>query len=128
VSALGQIYSDSGLLGAMVVSEAGAAGKAVGAVANALRNVTVTEEDVAAAKKNMLVDVYSMLEAPLNQIENIGSQVLLAGDVIAVEKVADLISDVTTADVQAAAKKLSSASFSMGAVGNLSTVPHVDSL
>jgi ubiquinol-cytochrome c reductase core subunit 2 len=128
VSALGQIYSDSGLLGAMVVSEAGAAGKAVGAVANAIRNATVTEEDVAAAKKNMLVEVYSMLEAPLNQIENIGSQVLLAGDVIPAEKVVDLISDVTTADVQAVAKKLSNASFSMGAVGNLSTVPHVDSL
>ena len=35
----------------------------------------VTDEEVAAAKKNMLADVYTMLEAPLNQIENMGSQV-----------------------------------------------------
>ena len=31
---------------------------------------------MAAAKKNMLADVYTMLEAPLNQIENMGSQVI----------------------------------------------------
>jgi len=127
-SAIGQIYSDNGLLGAMVVAEAGAAGKAVGAVASALRDCSVTEEEVAAAKKNILMDVYSALETPLNQIEDIGTQVLLAGDVIPVEKVVDLISDVTTADVQAAAKKLSTAKLSMASVGNLSTVPFLDSL
>ena len=36
----------------------------------------MTDEEVAAAKKNMLADVYTMLEAPLNQIENMGSQVI----------------------------------------------------
>ena len=105
---VGQMYSDAGLLGAMVVCEASSAGKVVGAVAAALRNAQaskcfmtsllfhnywfswlpfhgipktdawikqVTDEEVAAAKKNMLADVYTMLEAPLNQIENMGSQV-----------------------------------------------------
>jgi predicted Zn-dependent peptidase len=75
VSALGQMYSDAGLLGAMVICEAASAGKVVGAVAAALRSAKVTDEEVAAAKKNMLADVYTMLEAPLNQIENMGSQV-----------------------------------------------------
>ena len=41
----------------------------------------MTDEEVAAAKKNMLADVYTMLEAPLNQIENMGSQVPLLFDV-----------------------------------------------
>jgi len=128
VASLGQMYSDSGLLGAMVVAEAAAAGKVVAAVAQALRTVQVTEEEVAAAKKNMLADVYTMLEAPLNQIENMGSQILLSGEVMPPEKVPELIAGISTADVQAAAKKLSSAKLSMGAVGNLSTVPYIDSL
>merc|ERR1712098_440768 len=128
VSGIGNIYSDSGLIGAMVVSEAAVAGKVVDAVASALRNITVTEEDVAAAKKNILVDVYAALENPATQVEDIGTQVLLAGDVIPVEKVAALISEVSTADVAAAAKRLSAAKFSLGATGNLSTVPYLDSL
>lgn len=128
VAALCQTYSDAGLLGAMIVCEAEAAGKVVGAVAAAIRSVNVTDEDVAAAKKNMTADVYSMLESPLCVAENIGSQVLLSGDVMPADKVPELIAGISTADVRAAAKKLSSASFSMGAVGNLSTVPHLDSL
>jgi len=128
VSGIGNIYSDAGLIGAMIVADAAAAGKVVGSVASALRNCSVTEEEVAAAKKNILLDVYTALESPAVRIEDIGSQVLLAGDVIPVEKVAALISEVSTADVQAAAKRLSAAKFSLGATGNLSTVPYLDSL
>jgi len=128
VSAIGQMYSDSGLLGAMVVAEAGAAGKVVESVAAALRGASVTDEEVEAAKKNMLADVYSELESPLSQVENIGSQILLSGAVMPAEKVPELIAGLTTADVQAAAKRLSNASLSMGAVGNLSTVPYLDTL
>jgi len=128
VSAIGQMYSDAGLLGAMVICEAAAAGKVVPAVVAALRAAKVTDEEVAAAKRNMLSDVFTMLESPLSQIENIGSQILLSGDAMPAEKVPELIAGITTADVQAAAKKLSSAKFSMGAVGNLSSVPYLDSL
>ena len=42
----------------------------------------MTDEEGAAAKKNMLADVYTMLEAPLNQIENMGSQVSCLFDVL----------------------------------------------
>merc|ERR1712183_852156 len=45
VSAIGQMYSDAGLLGAMVVCEASSAGKVVGAVAAALRSAQVTDEE-----------------------------------------------------------------------------------
>ena len=76
-------------------------------------------------------------------------QVLMSGEVMPAEKVPELIAGITTADVQvtnlvvnlccagnaylnlflqAAAKKLSSAKLSMGACGNLSTVPFLDSL
>jgi len=128
VSAIGQMYSDSGLLGALVVAPAGEAGRVVENVAAALRSAAVTDEEVEAAKKNMLADVFTMLESPLNQVENYGSQILLSGAVMPTEKVPELIAGLTTADVQAAAKSLSNASLSMGAVGNLSTVPYLDTL
>merc|ERR1712096_501576 len=104
------------------------AGKVVGAVAAALRSAAVTDEEVAAAKKIMLADIYTLLEDPLQQVENMGAQVLMSGDVMPADKLPELIGGLTTADVQAAAKNLSSAKLSMGAVGNLSTVPHLDPL
>lgn len=59
----------------MVVTEAASAGKVVGAVAAALRSAAVTDEEVAAAKKIMLADIYTLLEDPLQQVENMGAQV-----------------------------------------------------
>merc|ERR1712142_1368088 len=85
VSAICQTYSDAGLLGAMVVTEAASAGKVVGAVAAALRSAAVTDEEVAAAKKIMLADIYTLLEDPLQQVENMGAQVLMSGDVMPAE-------------------------------------------
>ena len=51
------------------------AGKAVGAVVSALRSVSVTEEQVAGAKKQLLSDVYTLMEDPLQLVENMGVQV-----------------------------------------------------
>jgi len=128
VGAIGPMYSDAGLLGALVVAEAGAAGKVVEAVAAALRSATVTEAEVAAAKKNLIADVLSVQGNAASLIEDIGTQVLLAGDVIQAEKIPELVNGVGVADVQAAAKRLAGSKLAMGAVGNLSTTPHVDAL
>jgi len=128
VSAVSHMYSDGGLLGAMIVSDAASAGKVVEGVAAAIRSANVTDEEVAAAKKKLLVDIYSIYEESANRAEDIGAQILLAGDVVPDEKIPDLLSGVTTADVQAAADKLAGAKLSLAAVGNLSTVPYLDSL
>jgi len=128
VGAIGPMYSDAGLLGALVVSEGASAGKVVSAVASALRSVSVSEAEVAAAKKNLIADVFTVQGSSASLVEDIGTQVLLAGDVIPTEKIAELINGVGTGDVQAAAKKLASSKLSMGAVGNLSTTPYVDAL
>merc|ERR1712037_594883 len=128
VGAIGPMYSDAGLLGAMVVAEAGAAGKVVSAVAATLRSAAVTETEVAAAKKNLIADVLSVQGSTASLIEDIGTQVLLAGDVIQSEKIPELVNGVSVADVQAAAKRLAGSKLAMGAVGNLSTMPYVDSL
>ena len=71
------MYSDAGLLGGLVVSEAATAGKAVGAVVAALRSLTVTETQVAGAKKQLLADIYTLMEDPLQTVENMGVQVAI---------------------------------------------------
>merc|ERR1711862_402703 len=101
-----QMYSDAGLIGALVVSEAASAGKALGAVVSALRSVSVTDEQVAGAEKQLLSDVYTLMEDPLQLVENMGVQALVSGDVMPVEKYPEIIKGISTADVQAAAKKL----------------------
>jgi len=123
-----QMYSDAGLLGGLVVAEAASAGKAVSAVVSALRSVSVTEEQVAGAKNQLLADIYTLMEDPLQTVENMGVQLLVSGDVMPVEKYPDVIKGISTADVQAAAKKLAGSKLAMGAVGNLSSVPYLDTL
>jgi len=123
-----QMYSDAGLIGALVVAEAASAGKAVGAVVSALRGASVTDEQVAGAKKQLLADVYTLMEDPLQMVENMGVQLLQSGDVMPVEKYPEIIAGISTADVQAAAKKLAGSKLAMGATGNLATVPHLDTL
>lgn len=69
------MYSDGGLLGAMVIADSGSAGKIVPAVAAALRSVSVTEAEVAAAKKNLIADVLNVQDNALSLVEDIGTQV-----------------------------------------------------
>jgi len=128
VGAIGPMYSDAGLLGAMIVAEGGAAGKVVDAVAAVLRSAAVTEGEVAAAKNNLIADVLSVQGSAASLIEDIGTQVLLAGDVIQADKIPELVNGVSVADVQAAAKRLAGSKLAMGATGNLSTTPYVDAL
>ena len=73
--AIGPMYSDGGLLGAMVIADSGSAGKIVPAVAAALRSVSVTEAEVAAAKKNLIADVLNVQDNALSLVEDIGTQV-----------------------------------------------------
>ena len=69
------MYSDAGLLGAMIVAEGSAAGKVTAAVAAAIRSISVNEGEVAAAKKNLIADVLEMQSSPATLLEDIGTQV-----------------------------------------------------
>ena len=44
---------------------------------SALRGASVTDEQVAGAKKQLLADVYTLMEDPLQMVENMGVQVQL---------------------------------------------------
>ena len=73
---------------------------------SALRSVSVTDEQVGRANKQLLSDVYTLMENPLQLVENMGAQALVSGDVMPVEKYPEIIASLSTADVQASAKKL----------------------
>lgn len=120
-------YADSSLTGAFISTDAATAGENVAKVAQALRSINVTEAEFQAAKKAVTV---TMAEGSMNPAETLE---MIAGglyhpDVGSFEAAGNLLEQVTLADVQAAAKKLSNAKLSVGAVGNLANVPYADSL
>jgi predicted Zn-dependent peptidase len=51
-----------------------------------------------------------------------------SGGIMSEKALLDSISQITVADVQAVAKKLANGKLSMAAVGNLGTVPYLDTL
>jgi len=115
------------LIGAFISTDAATAGQTVSGVAAALRSVTVTADEFAAAKKQCAVELSEMGLNPMMQIEMIASA-METPDLTSFDAVANIIDQVSLADVQAAAKKLSNAKLSLGACGNLANVPYADSL
>ena len=45
----------------------------MGAVVSALQGESVTDEQVAGGKKQLLADVYTLMEDPLQSVENMGN-------------------------------------------------------
>lgn len=129
VSSILHDYSDSLLIGASIICEASGAGEVVSKVAAALRSVSVTDSEVKAAKKALTIE---SSETMLNSSEK--AELLAAcqmygyEDLMSEKAMLDAVAQATVADVQAVAKKLAGAKLSMGAVGNLGTVPYVDTL
>jgi len=96
-------------------------------VAAALRGVSVSAEEFAAAKKQCFVELAELGMSPLVQVEMIAGA-METPELTSMGAAHAIIEQVTLADVQAAAKKLSNAKLSVGAVGNLSNVPYADTL
>jgi len=129
VSAINYSYSDSGLIGAFVISEAQCAGKALEEIVAALRSVNVSEAELASAKKSLKLILAEDNLSASSCIETMASNLSLgAKSVLTPAQMIDLFEKASLSDVQAAAKKLASASFSMGAAGNLGNVPYIDQL
>lgn len=127
--------------------------QAVSSVAAILRSGDVSAEEVNAAKAALFTNSISYLESGANRLRSMGWQTAALGskNVAGEDAMATMIQTVSVGDVQvisrnlsvygfsycafiiielfqAAAKKLSSGKLSMGAVGNLSQVPYLDSL
>jgi len=120
-------YVGASLIGAFISTDAATAGQNVAKVAAALRGVSVSAEEFAAAKKQCFVELAELGMSPLVQVEMIAGA-METPELTSMGAAHAIIEQVTLADVQAAAKKLSNAKLSVGAVGNLSNVPYADTL
>lgn len=129
-SALNLNYSDAGLFGAVVAAPAADAGKAVSAVAKALRTVKLSDSDLNRAKNQLKADLLMAEESTSQLFHELSLQALLnkSGPQLQAADVIAALSKVTVADVNAAASGLASAKLAVAAVGNLSNVPFADEL
>lgn len=130
VNALNYNYEDTGLIGAYLAVDSASAGKAVDATVNCLRNLKITDQQVAAAKKRIAVEMNDLTSDGVSLAESVCVDQLF-GTGIYKNRVdascSSAINSVTTAQVQAIAKKLSG-KLALGATGNLENVPYADTL
>jgi len=121
-------YADACLIGAAIKSDAASAGELVSKVAAALRSVSVTDAEVKAAKNALTIEWNEQMNSKLRGEILAYSAIHGFSDYMSEAACLDALAQVTVGDVQAAAKKVSSGKLSMGAVGNLGTVPYLDTL
>jgi len=121
-------YADASMLGAAIKCDAANAGELVSKVAATLRSVSVTDAEVKAAKKALSLEWSEYMHSNLKGEILAYSATHGYADLMSEKALLDAIAQVTLGDVQAAAKKVSNGKFSMAAVGNLGTVPYLDTL
>ena len=68
-------------------------------VVAALRGLTITDEDLKAAKKVLMIELSETMLSPAGVVESIGSQTMYGIDADSNTK-ADLLSTITVSDVQ----------------------------
>lgn len=116
-------YRDTGLTGALITCESGIAGHVTSEVMATLRSLTVSDEELQAAKNTFLVNHSEALQSGALVAET------LAGNAMSgVESAIEMINMISTSDINAAAKKLVNGKLSMSAVGNLKNLPYLDTM
>ncbi|XP_053662017.1 cytochrome b-c1 complex subunit 2, mitochondrial [Anopheles marshallii] len=124
-SALFNGYSDNGMFGFVVSGNAKDAGKAVEDGVKALKSLSVTDACVARGKALAVMAVADVAENQSSLHHQLGEESVVLGHVYKKNDLIAAVSAVTTSDVQAAARKVASSKLAIGAVGNLSHVPHL---
>ncbi|EFN83794.1 Cytochrome b-c1 complex subunit 2, mitochondrial [Harpegnathos saltator] len=128
ISAFNASYSDSGLFGFIMCSMPSVAGSVTKAAASYLKSPKISDADIARGKAILKAEILYAADDCAMLLENLGQQALFKGRVY---KPADLVAEVdkiSVSDVKSVAGKVSSGKLSMAAIGDLSTVPHVDQL
>ncbi|CAG0913605.1 unnamed protein product [Notodromas monacha] len=127
VTGLNASYSDSGLIGLVLSTGAGDAGKALKAALSALKG-SISDADVKRGKNQLSSTIWAMNDSPAGFTELTGEISIVTKKVHAASDLQSLIDSVTTSDVNNLLKKATSGKASMGAVGNLTNVPFLDEL
>ncbi|XP_065362252.1 cytochrome b-c1 complex subunit 2, mitochondrial [Calliphora vicina] len=127
-AAINASYSDAGLFGFVLSTDAQHAGKAVEAVARALKSGSVSSDDVNRGKALLKAAVLEAYSTDSSLIGEMGLQAVLTQQVQSADALVSAIDGVSLQDVQQAAKKAGSSKLSVGAVGNLAHVPYSSDL
>jgi len=127
LNALNASYSDNGLFGFVLQANAREIGKAIDAAVKALKSGSVSQGDVDRAKAQLKVNILEELQSSTGRFDDLVAQAL-RGEISGKSELIAAIDAISVADVNAAAKKVASGKWSIGAVGNLTNVPHVNDL
>lgn len=132
-SSINMSYSDSGLFGFRVISEAKEIRKALGAVVGVMGQATkgsIADADLQRAKKQLKSAIYVDNEDSAALLENIGTAALLSGRAADVTPatIDAAIDKITAEDVSKIAKKVINGKPTLAIVGDLSHAPYLDEL
>jgi len=131
VSTINLNYRDTGLFGFHVAagkSDIGSVLKSLISTFSAATKAPFSDADVASAKAQLKASMLYELENSGSLVEELGSQVLLSGSSLPIEKVLEHVDAITAADVLAVAKKVVNGKPSMCIVGDLAETPYLDEL
>lgn len=127
-AALNASYSDAGLFGFVVSTDAQNIGKAVEAVTRVLKSGSVSADDVNRGKALLKVAVLDAYSTDSCMLSEMGLQAVLNKNVQSADSIISAIDGITQQDVQSAAKSCGSSKLSVAAVGNLANVPYASDL
>jgi ubiquinol-cytochrome c reductase core subunit 2 len=131
-SAISASYSDAGIFGFQVTTQASEVAPVVKALVGAFSDATkggITDADVNRAKNQLRAAVAMDAENGGSLLLSMGVEALVSHRVTAPAEVDAAISAITTQQVQQVAKKvINSGKPTMAAVGNLSNTPYLDQL
>uniref|UniRef100_A0A8C1ZAU1 Ubiquinol-cytochrome c reductase core protein 2a n=1 Tax=Cyprinus carpio TaxID=7962 RepID=A0A8C1ZAU1_CYPCA len=130
-TAFSATYSDSGLFGVYIISQADSAREVINAAmaqVTAVAEGRLTADDLTRAKTQLMADYLMSLESSEGLLEELGVQVLSSGTYSSPQTVTQSIDSVTSSDVVKAAKKFVESKKTMSCYGHLANTPFVDEL
>ncbi|XP_037938366.1 cytochrome b-c1 complex subunit 2, mitochondrial [Teleopsis dalmanni] len=127
-ASLNASYSDAGLFGFIVSADSDVICKAVAGLTGALKSGSVSDEDFNRGKALLKTAVLESYSTDSSLINEIGLQAILTKQILTIDNLIAAIESLQLKDVQDAAKKVAGSKLSMGAVGNLGSVPYISEL
>lgn len=128
LSTINASYTDSGLFGFVLCSAPNVAGALTKAACSWLRSPNLTDSDVARGKAILKGEILCGADNAGALLESLQCQALLKGQVTSPSALTAEVDKVSASDVKSVADKIAKGKLSMAAIGDLSTVPHLDQL
>lgn len=127
-SAINCSYSDAGLFGFQLSTEAPCIAKALDAAMGAMRaGKPISDEHMAIGKQKLKAAILLELESEQRWLDEIGGQTSLLGQVVSLQDTLGAVDAVSSCDVENSLDKCMG-KLSMSVVGNVNAVPYLDEL